>query len=236
MKSIIAIYLGYIILCVLIGFITYHKKALDITGSVSLVLFGIGISFFSGINWLLLLLIFLILSLAATKYAHTYKKEKKIYQSRRTAKNVISNGFIAFIIGIMSGHGLFGNYNILVGGFIGAVATATADTLASEIGVLQKPRLITTLKEVEPGTDGGISILGTIAGMSGALVIGISSNLLGVCSDPLKAIVVALVAGTVGCFMDSLLGATFERKKYLNNEHVNFLATLTGAIVGIMLM
>lgn len=230
------LYLSYIILCVSVGVLTYYKKALDITGSICLVIMAISIVFFSGLNWLLILLIFLILSLAATKFAHGYKKKKDIYQNQRTAKNVISNGFIAFIIGTFASYGIMGNYNILVGGFIGAVATATADTLASEIGVLQTPILITSLKKVEPGTDGGISVLGTIAGMTGALVIGISANLLGVIHDPFIAIMVSVVAGTIGCFIDSLLGAVLERRHYLNNEHVNFLATTTGALVGMLLM
>ena len=123
-----------------------------------------------------------------------------------------------------------------VGGFIGAIATATADTLASEIGILQQPRLITTFQKVDPGTDGAVSPLGTVVGMTGALIIGMSSYFLGVISNPLSAILVSVISGTVGCFMDSLLGATFERANLITNEHVNLLATITGAIIGILLI
>ena len=52
--------------------------------------------------------------------------------------------------------------------------------------------------------------------------------------DPWMSIKIAIISGTVGCFMDSFLGAVFERRDYLNNEHVNLLATITGAIVGII--
>jgi len=47
---------------------------------------------------------------------------------------------------------------------------------------------------------------------------------------------IAIIAGTVGCFMDSFLGAVLERRKYLTNEHVNLLATVTGAVIGIILV
>ena len=118
--------------------------------------------------------------------------------------------------------------------FLGSIATATADTLASEIGVLQDPVLLTTFKKVPPGTDGGISFLGTAVGIVGAGIIGFCAYMLGIMPDPYVSIKIAIISGTVGCFMDSLLGAVFERRDYLNNEHVNLLATLTGAIVGIL--
>ena len=89
---------------------------------------------------------------------------------------------------------------------------------------------------MDPGTDGAVSVLGTAVGMLGALIIGISAYLLGVVSNPVSAILVSVISGTVGCFMDSFLGATFERANMLTNEHVNLIATITGAIVGILLI
>ena len=124
-----------------------------------------------------------------------------------------------------------------VGGFIGAIATATADTLASEIGVLDThPRLITTLQKVDPGTNGAVSVLGTATGIFGAAIIGISAYFLGILENPLSAILVSIVSGTIGCFMDSILGALFENQGLLTNEHVNLIATIVGAIVAILLI
>lgn len=224
------IYWGYVILCLIMGLVTYIRGALDFWGSLFMVIMGLIIIFAAGFNWLLLILIFLILGLVSTKYKHQYKKELGVYEGTRSAKNVISNGLVPFVMAA------FGYYDGFVGGFIGSVATATADTMASEIGVTQTPRLITTLKKVAPGTDGGISILGTIAGILGAGLIGIFAYLLGIFPDPFVSLKIAIVAGTVGCFMDSFLGAVLERRNYLNNEHVNLLATLTGAFLGIMLV
>ena len=222
---------GYVLLLFILGYVTYKRKALDLLGSLFMILMGIVIIFSAGVNWLFLLVIFLVLSLFATRYAKPYKKSLGEFEGRRTAKNVISNGIVAFMMAAFGGY-----YLPLVGGFIGAISTATADTLASEIGVTQTPRLITSFKKVAPGTDGAVSVLGTASGIVGAGIIGIAAYLLGVVANPSSALIVSIVSGTVGCFMDSFLGAIFERREILSNEHVNLLATITGAITGIFLI
>ena len=167
-----------------------------------------------------------------TKFSKKYKMSLGEFEGRRTSKNVISNGVVACFMAAFGGY-----YSPFVGGFIGAIATATADTLASEIGVLDHhPRLITTLQKVDPGTNGAVSPLGTGIAILGAAIIGIASFLLVIVPNPWSAILVAIVSGTVGCFFDSILGALFENKGWLTNEHVNLFATIVGALVGIVLM
>lgn len=221
---------GYVVILFILGFLTYKHRALDFLGSVFMFAMGFVIIFSAGISWLLIILLFLILSLFATKFAKPYKKNLGKYEGRRNAVNVISNGIVAFMMAA------FGSYYLpLAGGFIGAIATATSDTLASEIGILKEPRLITTFKKVEPGTDGAISILGTAVGVVGAGIIGIVGFILGIIPDPLVSIKVAVIAGTIGCFVDSILGAVLERRGLLKNEHVNLIATVSGALIGIIL-
>ncbi|MCZ3364973.1 MULTISPECIES: TIGR00297 family protein [Methanobacterium] len=221
------IYLEYVILLVIVGLLIYLKGALDLLGSIFMIIMGIIIIFTAGVNWLLLIFAFLILGLIFTKYKHEYKKEMGIYEGTRSVKNVISNGIVPFVMAA------FGNY----AGFIGSIAVATSDTLASEIGVVDKhPRLITTFKKVPPGTDGGISPLGTAAGIIGAGIIGIIAYLLGISADPFTALKIAVISGTFGCFVDSILGAVLESRNYLTNEHVNLLATVSGAILGILIV
>ena len=212
----------YVILLVIIGLITYKRKALDLLGSIFMIVMGVIIIFAAGVNWLLLIFLFLILGVAFTRYKHDYKKEIGVYEGTRTIKNVVSNGIVAFVMAA------FGNY----AGFIGSIATATADTMASEVGVATTPRLITNFKKVPPGTDGGVSILGTFAGIIGAGLIGLAAYILGIYPDLVRTMEIALVAGTFGCFVDSILGAVLEIKGYLSNEHVNLLATLAGALLG----
>ena len=223
---------AYVLLLFILGFITYRRKSLDLFGSAVMVIMGIVIIFSAGTNWLLLIILFLVMSLVATKYSKKYKMSLGEFEGRRTSKNVISNGVVACFMAAFGGY-----YLPFVGGFIGAIATATADTLASEIGVLDAhPRLITTFQKVDPGTNGAVSVLGTATGMAGAAVIGLVAFLLGIISDPLSAISVSIVSGTVGCFMDSILGALFENRDMLTNEHVNLIATIVGAIVGILMI
>lgn len=222
----------YVILLFILGFVTYKRKSLDILGTAIMIIMGIVIIFSAGANWLLLIVLFLVMSLIATKYSRKYKMSLGEFEGRRTSKNVISNGVVACFMAAFGGY-----YMPFVGGFIGAIATATADTLASEIGVLdQNPRLITTFQKVNPGTNGAVSVLGTTVGIVGAAIIGIAACLLGIISDPVAAIAVSIVSGTVGCFMDSILGALFENRNLLTNEHVNLMATIVGAIVGILLI
>lgn len=89
---------------------------------------------------------------------------------------------------------------------------------------------------MDPGTNGAVSVLGTAVGIVGAAIIGIASYLLGIMPNPLLAICVAIISGTVGCFMDSVLGAVFENRHLITNEHVNLIATIVGALVGILLL
>jgi uncharacterized protein (TIGR00297 family) len=218
--------LEYVFLIVVMGIITYWRKALDLFGSIFMIIMGIVIIFTAGVHWLILIFLFLILGLVSTKYKHQYKKDIGVYEGTRTIKNVISNGIVPLIMAA------FGNY----GGFIGSIATATADTLASEIGVTVQPRLITTFKKVPPGTDGGISVLGTVAGIIGAGIIGVAAYLLGISQDPFLTLKISIIAGTVGCFVDSILGAVLERRNYISNEYVNLIATITGAAIGIIMV
>ncbi|MEN4006554.1 MAG: TIGR00297 family protein [Methanobacteriaceae archaeon] len=219
--------LEYLILVLIIGLLTYVRKALDLFGSIFMIIMGIIIIFTAGINWLLLIFVFLLLGLVSTKYRRKYKKEIGVYEGTRSAKNVISNGMVPFLMAA------FGNY----AGFIGSIAVATADTLASEIGVIDKhPRLITDFKKVPPGTDGGVSPVGTVAGIIGAGIIGVCAYFLGITADPFNALQIAIIAGTLGCFIDSILGAVLESRNYITNEHVNLFATVAGAVFGILIV
>lgn len=220
------IQLIFLMICVIFGIIVYLSGALDLLGSSFVTIIGMFIVITRGFNWLAILLLFLFLGSIFTKFKSDYKRRIGLKHEQRTVKNVVSNGIVPVVMA------LFGNY----AGFIGAIATATADTMASEIGVLSKPILITSREHVKPGTDGGISALGTTAGLIGALIIGLTAYLVNVSPELTHSLLIALFAGMIGCFADSLLGATLERSGLFNNEHVNLSATIIGALVGIIII
>ncbi|NBC03408.1 MAG: DUF92 domain-containing protein [Bacteroidetes bacterium] len=95
------------------------------------------------------------------------------------------------------------------------VAASTADTWATEIGTLNpgKTRKITTFEKVEPGTDGGISLKGTLAGVLGALLIGLFIFNLEILS-PLKFFAIVFVGGITGLLIDSFAGAILLDNKF----------------------
>ncbi len=108
---------------------------------------------------------------------------------------------------------------------LAALAEAAADTVSSELGQLWKgqPRLLTTLQRVPAGTDGAISLPGTLAGVMAALIV--SATGAWALSGSTILLWVSLMGGVLGLFFDSLLGATLERWNWLGNDAVNFLST-----------
>lgn len=112
---------------------------------------------------------------------------------------------------------------------LAALAEAAADTVSSEVGQVlnSRPRMITTLNRVEPGTDGAVSLVGTLAGTAAAAVVALAGSL--ALGGGTTIFWISCTGGVFGLFFDSLLGATLERRGWLNNDAVNFLSTASAA-------
>ncbi|HWQ18132.1 MAG TPA: TIGR00297 family protein [Methanotrichaceae archaeon] len=218
-----------------LGLGAYWAKAADADAVLSETLICLLIIIFSGPSWFLLLLSFYLMGGAFTKYGYAKKHKMGIAQSKggvRGFKNVYSNSLVPLALAVC--HGIYGS-DLFIYAFIGAVATANGDTLASEIGETSRsmPRMITTLKPVDPGLDGGVTPLGESASLVGAAVVGILAVITGMTG--FYGMVTAIIGGFLGTNFDSLLGATLQRRGVLSNNGVNLFATLFGAIVGALI-
>ncbi|HXO38733.1 MAG TPA: DUF92 domain-containing protein, partial [Candidatus Acidoferrum sp.] len=112
---------------------------------------------------------------------------------------------------------------------LAALAEAAGDTSSSEIGMAfpGKTLLVTNFKSVPAGTDGGISLFGTIAAIAGAASVAMAAVATGLV--PVSQIATIIMAGFFGTVVDSLLGAVFERRGLLDNDLVNLLSTAAAA-------
>ncbi len=217
------------------GLTAYRMKAADRSGLFSGALMGLLIIVFSNVTWFLLMLSFFILGTAFTKYKYEIKKREGVAESRggvRGFTNVFANGLVALCGAVL--YGIYGDLAFLAL-YVGSIAAATADTTASELGMLGKqPFLITTLQPVPKGTDGGVTIMGELLAILAALIIGIVAFALGI--GPPEIIPVAVIAGFVGTNVDSLVGATLERKKIIGNSGTNMFCTIAGGVAAMLLL
>jgi uncharacterized protein (TIGR00297 family) len=254
---------------IIVAALAWKAKSLDKSGAVAAVLSGGLIFGLGGLPWAVLLLTFFISSSILSK---AFSKRKQAFMekfskgSQRDWGQVMANGGL--------GAGLVLLHTLLPGetwpwiAFAGAMAGVNADTWATELGVLSPipPRLITNWAQVERGASGGVSWMGSLSALAGAvLVASISalfpSELLSMGAKFPGLIVAAGIGGLCGSFFDSLLGATVqaiywcsscsketERHphhlcgtltthlrgwSWLNNDWVNFCASIIGALISL---
>ncbi|HLQ29273.1 MAG TPA: DUF92 domain-containing protein [Ktedonobacteraceae bacterium] len=248
-----------------ISLVAYRRGSLSRSGIGGAIVTGTTTFGMGGWAWGLSLIFFFVSSSLFSHFREQEKAEtaadKFSKGSKRDIGQVAANGGIATALAL--GNGLVSSQKVrqlCLAGYTGALATATADTWATELGVLSphQPRLITTGKPVGPGTSGGMTLLGTGAGAVGALALGLVFWLLQRCPKSLASLpLIALFSGLSGSIVDSILGATVQAMYYcptceketeryvhkcgtrtlplrgiawLNNDVVNFIATLSGAL------
>ncbi|MCH7761516.1 DUF92 domain-containing protein [candidate division TA06 bacterium] len=235
------------------------------SGGVGTFFIGTIIFSFGGIPWAIPLLLFFISSSLLSKLGEKKKvKFRAAFQKgeQRDLSQVLANGGLPALIALLFGlNGEMAEWLNFTSPqlpfyqlFLGSLAAATADTWATEIGLLSRkaPISLKNLRKVPPGTSGGFTLLGTFGALAGALLISLSS---------LSTFFSITVAGFLGSLIDSILGATLQAQyrcplcgkvtekrvhcqspavlqsglSWMNNDFVNFLTTLTGALfVGIL--
>jgi uncharacterized protein (TIGR00297 family) len=250
-----------IVLGALIAILAWKAGALSRNGAWAAALTGSLIFGLGGLPWATLLLTFFVSSSILSRLFATRKaavNEKFSKGSRRDWGQVLANGGLGALL-VMTFPFALHPTGVWIG-FVGAMAAVNADTWATELGILNRglPRLITNGKPVEKGTSGGISLLGTLSALAGAILIGGMASLFYLTMVGLKVILVASLAGLLGAVFDSLLGATVQAIywcpkcekaterypmhtcgantvhkrgwRWLNNDLVNFACSLAGAL------
>jgi uncharacterized protein (TIGR00297 family) len=163
-----------LLLAAAISAAAFRAGALSLDGALAAVVVGTIVFGVGGPAWAILLLAFFISSSALTRWRAAAKAaagEEVEKGGRRDAAQVLANGGIAMLLAALAA---LRPDPALFPAFAGAIAAATADTWATEIGLVSRglPRLITTGRRVPAGTSGGVTLLGTAAALAGGVFIG----------------------------------------------------------------
>jgi len=211
------------------GYFAYRFNTADLSGLFSAALIGIILIVFADARWFLIMLSFFILGSIATRYKYEFKKKIGVEQGRSGARgyrNVFANGIVAAAAAVLYGVFVRPEFIVL---YIGCVATAAADTMASEIGVTGgTPYMITTFRKVPIGTNGGVTITGECVALVGGFAVCLVALLLNVITPWM--LVLCVIAGFVGTNIDSIVGATLENRGFIGNAGTNLLATAGGGL------
>jgi uncharacterized protein (TIGR00297 family) len=223
--------LQMVVIAVIVAFtfgdFAFRFRTADLSGLFSAALIGIILIVFADARWFLIMLAFFILGSIATRYKYEFKTKIGVEQGRSGARgyrNVFANGIAAAAAAVLYGVFVRPEFIVL---YIGCVATATADTLASEIGVTGgTPYMITTLRNVPIGTNGGVTMTGELVALAGGFVVCFVALLLNVITPTM--LLLCTIAGFVGTNIDSIIGATLENRGYVGNAGTNLCATMGG--------
>lgn len=209
-------------------------RGVSLSGAVA----GAGICFViyatAGLEAVGTLAIVFALTWASTRFGYSRKKRLGTAEKPqgRSAAQVLANLGVAAGCSMLSATS---GRSIFLLGAMAALSEAAADTVSSEIGQAhgEAALMITTWQAVPAGTSGGITGIGTVAGITAALLVTLFSAWAGL--FPRKWLGASILAAALGMISDSLLGATFEKKAMLDNNWVNFLSTLLAAVVAMAL-
>ena len=213
------------LLAALVAYAGYRAKALTAQGAIAASVVGGTIFGLGGLAWAVILIAFFISSSALSFFKASDLRKRLASDTfdkggRRDGAQVLANGGVAALLAALSAPLGSASFPYLFAGYVGALAAATADTWATELGVLSqsRPRLLTTWAEVDAGTSGAVTLTGIGAASAAALFMGIVSSTAllllpgeGFASRfAVPVVIAAVVGGLGGSMLDSLLGATLQ--------------------------
>lgn len=220
-----------LLIAVGVSVIAYRAHALNLNGAIAAAVLGTIVFGLGGVGWALIMLTFFISSSGLSKLSAVRKESSGLNfskGSKRDAWQVAANGGMAGLLVLIDV--IFSRFSLestwspfLWIGFAGSLAAANADTWATELGLLNpsKPLLISTLRKVPKGTSGAVSLVGTLASLTGSALIGgvaVLSLMAGWGPSQELGLVAQFIiitfSGMVGSLVDSILGATIQSVYY----------------------
>jgi uncharacterized protein (TIGR00297 family) len=228
-----------LLLLILAGAIVASVAAGKLTVAAALTGGALGLLVYAGAGFtgIAMVAVFFLFGTVATSWKKGYKERAGLSEtnsSKRNAGQVMANAGVAAICGLLCY--FFQQYVFVLRVMMAAsLSSAMADTLSSELGNVYGKRFynILTLQKDTRGLDGVVSLEGTSIGIVGSVVIALVYAI--GFGFMWNAFFIIIIAGTIGNLSDSVLGASLERKQYLNNDAVNFLNTAIAAIAAFIL-
>jgi uncharacterized protein (TIGR00297 family) len=207
-------------------------KTVSRSGAAVGFVLGVWVYLGYGYKSFLILLAFFVLGSIATRLGYAKKAARGVAERRGGARswrealaNTLAGAFFAILV--ITTH----REKAFLIALVAVFAEAAGDTISSEIGQWLSDRayLITTFRPVGGGENGGVTIAGTAAGLLASAALAALGYSLGLCGK--GGATIALVAASLGNLMDSVLGATLERRGLVSNGIVNFAGTsFAGAV------
>jgi uncharacterized protein (TIGR00297 family) len=213
--------------------------SIDRGGAVSAVLIGTVITAGLGVGGFAVMVAFFVLGSLATRLGYRVKAARGIAQEKGGARgwrNAWANGGVPAFLAALAGTTAAPLHDLLVLAYAASVATAAADTCSSEVGKAYGRRtfLITSLRPVPPGTEGAVSLEGTLGGLLGGLVVAFTGTAFGLYGT--RAALLVGLAGLVGSLAESVLGTVAEKRGWMGNDLLNATNTAIGALVVCLLV
>ena len=215
------------------------KKLLTPFGYLNALILGVLVWGSLGWRGYLIVMLFFLCGSAITFIGIEQKEAAGIAEERsgmRGAGNVWGSALAATLCAIATLFSPSPIKDLFILGYVASFCTKLSDTTASEVGKAygKTTYLITTLKPVPRGTEGAVSLEGTIAGVLASVVLAFIAWGIGMI-NPL-GIIWCVIAAFIATTIESLIGATLEsRFMWLTNDIVNFINTVIGAMAAIAL-
>jgi len=231
-----------------VGSLGYIKGAVDKSGLTAGILVGSIFALSGGLAAVITLITFFLIGSFFTKHGYSRKESLGAAEPKGGArgwKSVLSNLFFPSVAIVL--YRLSSN-NAYALAFVSSISCSLADTLGSEIGLLDKrgPWIITNMRRAQPGSSGAISILGTASSILGSFIIPIEAFQFGILS--FNELLISSMIAFSSSLLDSLLGATIQAKylcdgrvvedpsdcseaellsgsRFINNHAVNLIST-----------